>query len=153
MSFLGVGYQEILVVFVLMLVVVGPERMPKIAYQIGRAVRTMQGYARVIRDEFQGEMDYFKEEADMIKGELDGARATLEETQDALRTEQESLSADLDDAAKAVDKDFNDAAKAPSSNGTGTLSSEPPKLKVEKESTPDSVSEEPESDAKKPLLF
>ena len=49
MEFLGIGYQELLLVLVLLLVVVGPERLPTMAYQIGRAVRTMQGYARVLR--------------------------------------------------------------------------------------------------------
>lgn len=41
MEFLGIGYQELLLVFVLLLVVVGPERLPQMAYQIGRAVRQM----------------------------------------------------------------------------------------------------------------
>ena len=41
MELMGVGYQELIVVMVLLLVVVGPERLPAVAYQVGRAVRQM----------------------------------------------------------------------------------------------------------------
>ena len=62
MEFLGVGYQELLLILVLLLVVVGPERLPAMAYQIGRAVRTLQQYARAVRNEFSDEFDYLEEQ-------------------------------------------------------------------------------------------
>jgi sec-independent protein translocase protein TatB len=148
-SFLGVGYQEILLVFVLMLVVIGPERMPKVAYQIGKAVRTMQGYARVVRDEFQGEFDYFKEESEMIKGELAGARESLRETEDVLRTEKEQLSADLDVAAKSMEADVEASTSKAAGAGISTLSA------GASDDTTDAA-RAPEPDAAedaKPLLF
>jgi len=148
-SFLGVGYQEILLVFVLLLVVIGPERMPKVAYQIGKAVRTMQGYARVVRDEFQGEFDYFKEESEMIKGELAGARESLRETEDVLRTEKEKLSADLDGAAKSMEADVDASIAAAAVTGTSTLSAGAPKPAA----GPEEKSESDPSDSTKPLLF
>jgi len=76
-SFLGVGYQELLVVLVLMLVVVGPERLPGMAYQIGKAVRTLQGYARQVRDEFREEIDYIEEQYRTVKGEVNTARESM----------------------------------------------------------------------------
>ena len=71
MEFLGIGYQELLLILVLMLVVVGPERLPTVAYQIGRAVRTMQRYARAVRDEFSDEIGYLEEQYKTVKGEID----------------------------------------------------------------------------------
>ena len=82
MEFLGVGYQEFLLILVLLLVVVGPERFPQMAYQVGRAVREMQKYARAVRDEFSEEMGFIQEQYDTMKGEVDEARHALrEETQ------------------------------------------------------------------------
>ena len=168
MSFMGVGYQEILLVFVLMLVVIGPERMPKVAYQLGKAVRTMQGYARVIRDEFQGEFDYFQEEADMIKGELEGARETMRETGESLRTEQESLNADLDKAAKSVDEGVKESSTEKPSDVTKAKQSaaKPADLSLAKpvdpstpphiapsNAEPDDSAETSEVEEAKPLLF
>ncbi len=88
MEFLGIGYQELLLVLGLLLVVVGPERLPTMAYQIGRAVRQMQGYARAVRDEFRDEIDYLDEQYKTIKGGVDDA-------QRALRDEQLKFNSDL----------------------------------------------------------
>lgn len=148
MSFLGVGYQEILLVFVLMLVVVGPERMPKLAYQIGKMVRTMQGYARVVRDEFQGEMDFFQKESEMIKGELASTRESLRETGEVLRTEQEQLNADLDGAAKSIEEGVEASKTAAGTNDAFTLSAAPKST-----AEPTEAKEADTADDAKPLLF
>lgn len=96
MEFLGIGYQELLLVLVLLLVVVGPERLPAMAYQIGRAVRTMQGYARAVRDEFKDEIDYLDEQYKTIKGQVDEAQSTL-------RTENAKLNSELRQVTASVE--------------------------------------------------
>lgn len=96
MEFLGVGYQELLLILVLMLVVVGPERLPGMAYQIGRAVRTMQQYARAVRDEFSDEIGYLEEQYKTVKGEVDDARTSLAQQQRAWEQDlRESTAVDL----------------------------------------------------------
>ena len=96
MEFLGIGYQELLLVLVLLLVVVGPDRLPGMAYQIGRAVRTMQGYARAVRDEFKDEIDYLDEQYKVVKGQVD-------EAQQVLRSENARLNAELREVSGAVE--------------------------------------------------
>ena len=96
MEFLGIGYQELLLVLVLLLVVVGPERLPNMAYQIGRAVRTMQGYARAVRDEFRDEIDYLDEQYRTVKGQVDEARM-------AMREEERKLNAELREVGTTLD--------------------------------------------------
>ncbi len=96
MEFLGIGYQELLLVLVLLLVVVGPERLPSMAYQIGRAVRTMQGYARAVRDEFRDEIDYLDDQYKTIKGQVD-------EAQQVIRTENQKLNSELREVSATVE--------------------------------------------------
>ena len=91
MNFLGVGYQEIILVFVLMLIFVGPERMPTVAYQIGRAVRTMQKYARAVRDEFSDEIGYIEEQVRTVKGEVATTRAAIREGQAGFQADLNSI--------------------------------------------------------------
>lgn len=124
MEFLGIGYQELLLVLVLLLVVVGPERLPAMAYQIGRAVRTMQMYARAVRDEFKDEIDYLDEQYKTVKGEVDSMNATM-------RQEQAKLNAELSSGIKEVSEPLNEVKTsldaegkvrpfaAPGTNGTG----------------------------------
>jgi Sec-independent protein translocase protein TatA len=80
-----------------MLIVVGPERLPSMAYQIGRAVRTMQKYARAVRDEFSDEIEYIEEQYRTVKGEVDTARVALREQDAQLKNElKEVMPASLD---------------------------------------------------------
>jgi sec-independent protein translocase protein TatB len=90
-EFLGIGYQELLLVFVLLLVVVGPERLPGMAYQLGKAVRTMQRYARAVRDEFREEIDYFDEQVKTVQGEFNEARTAMKQQEREFRAEMRAI--------------------------------------------------------------
>lgn len=114
MEFLGVGYQEIAVILVLALIFVGPERLPAVAYQIGRAVREMQKYARAVRNEFRDEFDYIEDQYKTIKGEIDETRVSMKEQERQLNAELREASAPLTDAVKEAD-----AAVKASPNGAG----------------------------------
>jgi sec-independent protein translocase protein TatB len=103
-EFLGIGYQEVLLVFVLLLVVVGPQRMPEVAYQIGKAVREMQKYARAVRDEFSEEWEYLDSQAKEIRGEMDSATRDMQEMQRSLRSETQALDKELKSATADVEK-------------------------------------------------
>jgi sec-independent protein translocase protein TatB len=113
-EFLGIGYQEVLLVLVLMLVVVGPARMPGVAYQIGKAVREMQKYARSVRDEFSEEWSYLDTQAKEIRGEVDSASRDMRELQRSLRAETDTLDSELKSAAGDVQK----ALPAPATSST-----------------------------------
>ncbi|GIW15960.1 MAG: hypothetical protein KatS3mg063_1813 [Tepidiforma sp.] len=109
MEFLGIGYQELLLILVLLLVVVGPERLPQMAYQIGRAVRQMQLYARAVRDEFRDEIDYLDEQYRTMRGEIELAQRTLREEQAKLN---EGL-AEVDATLRAAEAEAGSALAAP----------------------------------------
>jgi sec-independent protein translocase protein TatB len=172
LEFLGVGYQELLLVFVLMLVVVGPERLPQVAYQIGRAVRQMQRYARVVRDEFSDELGFIEEQYQTVRGEVDVARAEF-------RRQQQELDADVRETAKSIDASVPDelkgrgnvipissaparpaasgAAAAPAANGTPAATPaatpvEAPAVTVEPAATDEPAAPDGKMD-KPPLVF
>ncbi|MDZ7726852.1 MAG: Sec-independent protein translocase protein TatB [Dehalococcoidia bacterium] len=102
MEFLGVGYQEILLILVLLLVVVGPERLPQMAYQMGKAVREMQKYARAVRDEFSDEMSYIEEQYRTVRGDIDEARTELREQSRSFDRELREQSDSLDREVKGA---------------------------------------------------
>ncbi|MFN0096487.1 MAG: twin-arginine translocase TatA/TatE family subunit [Dehalococcoidia bacterium] len=102
MEFLGIGYQEIFVVLAVLLIFVGPQRLPTVAYQIGRAVKTLQSYARVVRGEFSEEFKYLDEQYKTIKGEVDTARTELRSQQSKWNQELRDVTAPLDDAARSL---------------------------------------------------
>lgn len=136
MEFLGIGYQELLLVLVLLLVVVGPERLPGVAYQLGKAVRTLQQYARAVRDEFSDEISYVEEQYKVIKGEVDTAKVTL-------REEQAKMNAEMREATEPIRLATQELAKEPESSTAAAAAG----LDESAESQP------ADGDAPPPLLF
>ncbi len=114
-SFLGVGWQEMMLVLVLTLVVVGPERMPQVAYQIGKAVRTLQSYARIVRSEFREEIAFVEEQYKTVKGEVAGARDTLREETRKMETEFRDATAPIQEIPQTLSNvvNFSDHANIP----------------------------------------
>lgn len=52
-----VGFSEILIIFVLALVVLGPEKLPRVASQIGRWIGRARGMARQFREQLEEEVN------------------------------------------------------------------------------------------------
>lgn len=104
MQFLGVGWQEIALIMVVALVVVGPERLPGVAYQVGKAVRTMQSYARAVRSEFSEEIGFIEEQYKTVKGEVTEASAALRQEQQKFATEMRNVTGDVQGSLQAVMK-------------------------------------------------
>lgn len=86
----------------LALIFVGPQRLPEVAYQVGRAVRTMQRYAREVRNEFREEIGYVEEQYKVMKGEVDTLREDLRKQDAALNAEFRAATAPVQDAMNEV---------------------------------------------------
>lgn len=86
MDFLGVGPLELLIIMLLALIVVGPERLPELAKSIGKTMRTLRSVSSAVTAEWQREL----ESASEIKGE-DGETISLKESLDAVRTELQGV--------------------------------------------------------------
>jgi sec-independent protein translocase protein TatB len=56
MDFLGVGPLEFLLVLIIALLVVGPERLPEIARSIGKAIRDLRDISQSVTSEWQREL-------------------------------------------------------------------------------------------------
>jgi sec-independent protein translocase protein TatB len=116
-EFLGVGWQEVLLILVLLLVVVGPERLPTVAYQLGRAVRTLQGYARAVRSEFSEELTYIEEQYKTVKGEIDTTRQSFREQQAQFEAEMRETTRPLQEAATELQRAPSNVVSLPERTG------------------------------------
>jgi len=102
MEFLGIGPAELLVILVLTLLVVGPQRLPEIAAQLGRFMRAFRRYSAQVTREFNETMHDLEQEYDDMKGEWKDVGQGLDE---GVRTMQEELS--------AADREAREALKEP----------------------------------------
>ncbi len=69
MEFLGIGLPELLVILVLILIVVGPSRLPEMAAQLARFIRAARRYGNQVTKDFNEALSDLEEEYDEMKGE------------------------------------------------------------------------------------
>lgn len=95
-----IGFGELLLIAVVALVVLGPERLPKAARFAGLWVRRARAQWYSVRAELEREL-----EAEELKRSLQDTRQSLRQAEAALRQEAESARSGLDDLRRQVRED------------------------------------------------
>lgn len=57
----GVGFSELIILFVIGLIVLGPERLPRVANQLGKWIGQARRMTRVMKRQLEDELDFNKE--------------------------------------------------------------------------------------------
>jgi sec-independent protein translocase protein TatB len=135
MSFFGVGPLELLVVLVVALIFVGPERLPRLAADLARTIREIRKYTGALAAEFQevvkdveketaGEASVWKEVTEGIGGATKQVTEAVREVRkEAFSATEAATSEPVVNGAHAEDAASNGATPAPAaspaaSNGT-----------------------------------
>ncbi|HKC43210.1 MAG TPA: Sec-independent protein translocase protein TatB [Burkholderiales bacterium] len=116
-----IGFSELLVIAVVALLVIGPERLPKVARTAGHLFGRLQRYVNDVKADIQREI------------ELEELKKLRSQFEDAARSVQESVS-EVDQQVRAVGDDLNRAAadlaaepaRAPSAAATTETGALPP---------------------------
>ena len=81
-----IGFSEILLIAVVALVVIGPERLPGVARNVGRFIGRLQRYVHDIKSDFNREVEL--EEIRRIQHEMEN---TVQSMQESMRAVESSL--------------------------------------------------------------
>ncbi len=100
MQFIGIGIPELLLVLILTVIVVGPERLPEVAAQLAKWIRQAQAYANYVKKDF----DVFVGD---LEKELGTSREDLKTIGEALRRDTTSVLEDIDKAGKELQEATN----------------------------------------------
>ncbi|PJH75890.1 MAG: hypothetical protein CO064_04205 [Anaerolineae bacterium CG_4_9_14_0_8_um_filter_58_9] len=60
-NILGIGMNELVVIFLLAAIVLGPERLARVARQAGKLIRNLKAYFSSLSDELKSELDILDE--------------------------------------------------------------------------------------------
>lgn len=121
----GVGAAEAVLVFVIALVLVGPQRFPDLARQAGRWYRVGRRYTTEITKDVRSAIEEIEEEVKAETGELTVVREIGEE----LETQFKETGSELDAIGAETQQAVEGASAAAESAGTpatGSTSSTPP---------------------------
>jgi sec-independent protein translocase protein TatB len=138
-----IGFSELVVIGVVALVVIGPERLPKVARTAGLLFGRLQRYVTQVKSDISREMELA--ELGRVKGELEGAARAFQseveskaaETERDMREATESIESTLAHEAPADAPAAPPAA--PEAGGAGAqleLGIEEPDWKARKPSSP-----------------
>jgi sec-independent protein translocase protein TatB len=67
MDILGYGGSEVLVILLLAGIVLGPERMARVARELGKLIRNLKAYFNSLNEELKSELDFLDEIKDVKK--------------------------------------------------------------------------------------
>ncbi|HET8877512.1 MAG TPA: Sec-independent protein translocase protein TatB [Casimicrobiaceae bacterium] len=111
-----IGFSEIVVIGVVALVVIGPERLPKTARTVGLLFGRLQRYVNDVKADISREMEL--DELRRLQSEMQGAARDLEST-------VKGAANDMAAGVRSVESELNAAASQATETG-GTAVSSPP---------------------------
>jgi sec-independent protein translocase protein TatB len=116
-----IGFSEIVVIGVVALIVIGPERLPKTARTLGHLFGRLQRYVNEVKADINREMEL--DELRRLKQQVQGAAQDLKQSVTSVATDFESsmhgVAQQLNDAAREaqIAADPNAAAPPPPAPG------------------------------------
>lgn len=118
MDFLGLGFGEVLLVVVIALIVLGPEKVPELARSFGRMVRTFRqaasGFTTVVTKELDEVRKTTSEAVTTVTKELDEAQKTTSDLTTTLTKELEEAQKTMSDITATMNKELDEAQKSTS---------------------------------------
>jgi sec-independent protein translocase protein TatB len=118
MQMFGIGVLELLVILMLTVIVVGPDRMPQVAADLARWIRQGRAYARHLMGDFNSVVSELQKEADVSQEDWKEIASVVSRNTGEIGKELKRAVKDVEDAgdlseAKAI-------SSAAASNGNGT---------------------------------
>lgn len=113
-----IGFSELMVIAVVALIVIGPERLPKVARTLGHLFGRMQRYVNDVKADINREMQF---------EELKKLQAEMEQTARAIETNVNREVRSAEDELRELDRMVAPAsAEAPAAGGAGVTAVGPP---------------------------
>src|SRR5687768_7024071 len=95
-----IGFSELLVIGLVALVVIGPEKLPRMARTVGHLAGRLQRYVSDVKADINREI-----ELDELRKMRDSMQQAASEMQSSVNTELHKTETELNDAVKAVTED------------------------------------------------
>lgn len=100
MDFLGIGLPELLVILIITLIVVGPQRLPQMAAQLARLIREFRRHTANLSREFTGVLEEFEREYSEVREEWKEVRRGLERDSQAIESQIAGVAKDAQEGLR-----------------------------------------------------
>ena len=117
MEFFGVGPLELLVILVITLIVVGPQKLPEMAAQLARFLRAFRRYSQQITRDFNEALHDIEQDYQEAKGEWKKVGEGLEDSTREVRSEFEAAGRDARNGLETEEHTPDESARRTSRPG------------------------------------
>lgn len=127
-----IGFTQLLLIGVVALVVLGPERLPRVARTIGHLLGRAQRYVGDVKSDIQREMELdqiknlktemedaaksvkesVKQASDTVRNPLEEARQALKETTDSVESAVKAAQSEFDELSKSTQKELDELTES-----------------------------------------
>lgn len=127
-----IGFSELVVIAIVALIVIGPERLPKVARTMGHLFGRMQRYVNDVKADISREMEL--DELKKMQASMEDAARSMRDSVDSVDKDVAATGDELNKLAQAVHADTNPdplpvpapAAETPSQQAELPLDTNPP---------------------------
>ena len=119
-----IGFSELMVIGVVALIVIGPEKLPKVARTVGAVIGRMQRYVNDVKADINREIEL--EELRKFKNEFESAASTVESTIRGEVAKVESAASEAARDAQALVEGTSATPAAAAAPGDATVAAPPP---------------------------
>jgi len=95
-----IGFSELVVIAIVALIVIGPERLPKVARTLGHLFGRMQRYVNDVKADISREMEL--EELKKMQSSMEEAARSMRESVDSVNKEVSAAGGELNKLAQSV---------------------------------------------------
>ncbi|HEX5370929.1 MAG TPA: hypothetical protein VFY10_16105 [Dehalococcoidia bacterium] len=132
MQMFGVGVFELLVVFIIAAIVIGPDKLPQVAADLAKWIRQTRAYARHLLGDFNEVISELEKEAGASREDWKEIASVITRTGGSLTDELNNVSRELKQAGDlsevkktpenvvAIDEARSEATNGASANGNGS---------------------------------
>lgn len=159
-SFFGIGLPELVIILTIAGLIMGPQRIRKVAYTLGRVTAQLQAVSRQFARQLNAELDSLDDESirgavqDMrdLQKEVESLRKELNQVPKSLRGEGEKVVKEAEDAFQPASADNGKEIEADSARSRSARpESSQPHSATPDQPSPDSAQTKPENTEKPPL--
>lgn len=117
-----IGFTELMVIGLVALIVIGPERLPRVARTVGHLVGRLQRYVADVKSDINREM-----ELEELRKMRDSMQQAATEIETSVNTELSKAETDLNQSVAAVTADVRPDARDPAAPDSAPAEPEPEK--------------------------
>ncbi len=134
MDILGVGFPELVLIFIIAMMVFGPRRLPEIVAKVAKTIRDLRAMSQGLMTEWQREITVATrlDELQAAREDIENVKQELKQTQESVAAETSSGLQDVRKELKQAEQEIRPAKKSAAAKSSSAIEKTPGEIEETK---------------------